>query len=632
LRPATFLSSHDAHHRHCQHPFLVSMTRIAAASAQPIEAGTRKWTWLKALVILLAGAYVFGPAIGGGWLWDDNQEVTENAVLRDPAGLVKIWTGAAGADYFPLKTTVQWFGWRMWGDSPAGYHALSIACHVLSAFLFWLLLVKLRRGPSATLGAFASGATVASPGRKPEAGVEWLGGLLFVVHPLVVESVAWAAELKNTLSLPLLLAAMIAYLDYDGLQVERLDPKALVTGRSRASALGSMRSTYFLSLGFFVLALLAKSSVAMFPLVILLYAWWQRGRIGRRDLMASLPFFAAALGLGLVTFWFQHHRAMQPAEIEVLAGGPLSRLAGAGLALAFYLGESLLPLRLSPIYPRWPIDPPALVQFAPWLGFALLTGWLWSQRAGRGRSVLFALGFFAINLLPVLGFVTFTYMKESWVADHFVYISLLGVIGLAVAALGRWRVPLAVPLVVAAALAWESRGYAAVFRNEDALWTYTIRQNPESLSAHYNLATYLGKRGESARAIGEFQAALRLRPAYVDAHNNLGNTLLQSGRLPEAIAQYEEALRLNPAYADARVGLGYALFQVHRIPEAIAQDEEVARLRPDSAIAHANLGNALAYAGRLAEAAAQYEDALRLNPNDARVRSNLNIVRQVLRQ
>jgi Flp pilus assembly protein TadD len=584
----------------------------------------QKWTWLKAAVILFAGAYVFGPAVGGGWLWDDNQEVTANAVLRDPDGLAKIWTGTAGADYFPLKTTVQWFAWRLWGDSPAGYHALSIALHVLSAFLFWRLLQKL-------------GLSLA-----------WLGGLLFVVHPLAVESVAWAAELKNTLSLPLLLVAMIAYVNHDRRLGEGGDGRpARPSPAARPSDSGGKRSRkgspapsakqagpnwLILSLVFFILAMLAKSSVVMFPFVILLYGWWRRGRVGAADLRASAPFFAVSLGLGLITFWFQHNRAMQPEQMLGLAGGPLSRTAGAGLALAFYLGKTVLPVGLLPIYPRWDIDPPSLAQFAPWLAFGILAGWLWTKRAGWGRDVLFGLGFFAINLLPVIGFVTITYMRITWVADHFAYLSLLGVIGLAVAGLGRLgpsaRVSTAVAVLVGAALAWESRGYAEVFRNEDVLWTYTLRRNPEAWSAHYNLGLYLAHHGQSERAAREFEEALRLRPAFVDARINYGNALISLGRLSEAEAQFKEGLRIDPSYLSAHVNLGLLYMMANRAPDAIPQFEEV--LRHNSALADVQgfLGDALLSQHRVPEAIAHYEESLRLKPDDDRIRANLNIARQ----
>jgi hypothetical protein len=159
---------------------------------------------------------------------------------------------------------------------------------------------------------------------------------VFAVHPLVVESVAWIAEQKNMVSLPPLLLAMAAYVDYDE--------------RRRAR-------DYLLTVVFFLAALLGKSSVVMFPVVLLLYAWWKRGRVSRRDCAASAVFFGLALLLGLVTVWFQQHRAIASGELAL--GGWLSRLAGAGLALAFYAGKCVLPVGLLPVSPRWPVIPPS---------------------------------------------------------------------------------------------------------------------------------------------------------------------------------------------------------------------------------------------------------------------------------
>jgi tetratricopeptide (TPR) repeat protein len=558
-------------------------------SPQAKSSGAERAAFLKAALIVLVGLCIYAPTLRGGWLWDDNQEVTENPVLPDPAGLVKIWGGTSGADYFPLKTSVQWLEWRLWGSRPAGYHAVSLALHLLGALLFWRLLRRLGLGEA------------------------WVGGLLFVAHPLAVESVAWVAELKNTLSLPLLLLAMTAYVDYDDRRV---------------------RGAYGLSLACFLLALLAKSSVVMFPLVILLHAWWRRRRIDGRDLAASAPFFALSLGLGLVTVWFQHHRAEQ-AEL-VLAGGFLSRLACAGLALTFYLGKCLWPAGLIPIYPRWVVDPPAAWQFAPWLAWGAGAAWLAARRTAWSRAVLFGLGFFVLNLLPALGFVTNTYMRITWAADHFAYLSLLGVIGLAVAALDRWRPRwpagrwAAVALAVAV-LAGQSRLYARIFHSEETLWTYTLQRNPAAWSAHYNLANHLAQRHELAAAAAHYEQTLRLQPGFADAHYNLGNTFLMEGKLAEAVGQYEETLRLDPNYANAHVGLGNVLMQANRLPEAMAQFEETLRLKPGFAEVHASLGNALYLSGRFPEAVAQYEEALRLKPGDFRTESNLETARRALR-
>jgi tetratricopeptide (TPR) repeat protein len=550
---------------------------------------------LAALLILAAGLWVYWPALHGGWVWDDVEEVTQNAVLRDPAGLARIWTAPAGADYFPLKTTVQWVEWRCWGDAPAGYHAVSIALHLLSALLFWRLLRQLGL-------RFA-----------------WVGGLLFAVHPLAVESVAWAAELKNTLSLALLLPAMILYLEFDqkGSGRECLNP-APGFQHSRPDPF------YWTSLLFFVLALLSKTSVAMFPAVILLHAWWRRDRIDRRDLRASAPFFAASLGLGLVTWSFQSQRAL--ASWTIPWGGPASRVAVAGLNLAFYLWKSLWPAGLLPVYPQWRVAPPALVQYLPWAGLALLVGWLWSRRATWGRGVLFGLGFFVLNLLPVLGFVPMAYLHLAWAADHLAYLPLLGLVGLAVAGLGRcafrpgmW----ALVAAAAAALAWQSRRQVPVFHDEATLWTRTLEGNPSAWLAHNNLGNLLVARGDADAGIRHFAAALRLYPDYAEAQYDWGLALALEGRLPEAVPHYEAALRLEPESAAIQTKLGNALLNLGRPAEAAIHYREALRRTPGNAEAEGNLGVALAQLGALPEAIGHEEAALRLDPGYLPGRVNL---------
>lgn len=572
--------------------------------------GPTPFTVLKAALIILAGAFIFGPTLRGGWLWDDNQEVTDNPVLPDPAGLAKIWAGTAGADYFPLKTTVQWFEWRLWGPNPAGYHAVSVALHLLSALLFWRLLRKLGLGAA------------------------WIGGLLFVVHPVAVESVAWAAELKNTLSLPFLLLAMIAYVQFDQNDQKGPGPKFLNSSDEFKNLGPGPFLFYWLSLLCFLLAMLAKSSVVMFPCVILLHAWWKRRRIGGRDLAASAPFFIISLILGAVTLWFQQHRAMHTEP--VVLGGLFSRLAGAGLALTFYLWKSVWPAGLSPIYPRWPVDPQSVLPWLPWLAAGAAGAWLWSARSGWGRTVIFGLGFFSLNLLPVLGFVAITYMRITWVADHFAYVSILGVIGLAVAVVDRAHAswPVGTWSCVALAvmvLTVESRRYAVVFRSEESLWTYTLQRNPRAWSAHYNLATRLAQRHELPEAVEHFEQTLRLKPEFTDAHYNLGNTYFLEGRLEEAVGQYAETLRLDPGYVDAHIGLGNIFMRENRLPDAIAQFEEVLRRKPGFAEIHASLGDAWYLAGRVPEAISQYEEALRLKPGDLRTLSHLETARRARR-
>jgi len=408
------------------------------ANPDPIAARAgRARTGLKAAAIAIAAFWVYSPVIRGGWLWDDSLEISDNAVLRDPGGLAKIWVAPAGWDYYPLKTTLQWVQWHLWHGDTAGYHLANIGLHALSALLLWRLLWKL-------------GAPLA-----------WWGGMLFAVHPLAVESVAWIAEFKNTLSLALVLLAMGAYVDFD----------ARTQDGRRLPVLAPI---------LFLAAMLSKSSVAMFPLVLLLYAWWRRGRITGRDLAKTAPFFVVAVVLGLVTVWFQHTRAIAGEYIPI--GGPASRVAGAGLEIGFYFLKCVLPVELMTIYPRLNLEPLSAVRFLPWVAVAAAAGWLWSRRASSwARGAAFALGSFAVNLVPVLGFIPMSYLRLSQVADHFAYLPLVSMAGLAAAGLGIWRrsprdggsplrtrLPIVCAAAACAALALESHRYAATFRSEAA--------------------------------------------------------------------------------------------------------------------------------------------------------------------
>jgi hypothetical protein len=436
-----------------------------------------------------------------------------------------------------------------------GYHATNLILHLASALLVWRLLGKF-------------GLRLA-----------WLGGFLFVIHPAVVESVAWISEFKNTLSLPFFLLSMCAWIDYE----ER--------GRSR---------DYFLALGLFVVAMLCKISMALFPLVILLYAWWKRGRIGWGDLKSAAPFFAVSLALSLTTVlagdWFREAHLQPVANPQI--GDFLTRLALAGQSISFYFSKCILPIKMLPIYPKWPVDPHSLISFLPWPVLVGVICWLWSNRATWGRHALLGLGFFLINLAPFIGFNSVTYMGFTWVMDHFLYLPLIGLIGLAIAALeeieGRisidrrpWLAGMAA--VAMALLGWESQVYAGMFVGPEKLWTYTLENNPTSWLAH----------------------------------NNLGNVLLETGRGPEAIDQYEESLQCNPNGVEAHSNLGFALEQTGHTAEAIENYKQALKFNPHFSIALSNLANVLSRTGRVQEAVTTYEQVLLVNPHDSDARANL---------
>ena len=255
-------------------------------------------TWSDLLIgcglILVVTAVVYWPAFHAGFVWDDDSMLTDNAAIKSPRGLYYIWCTTALPDYFPLTSTSLWAEWRLWGMRAWGYHLTNVLLHALSAMVLWRVLRRL-----SIAGA-------------------WLIAAIFAVHPVNVESVAWIAERKNVL-------AMVFY---------SLTWYAFVRGE-RLSEISSLKSQisnssrwYWLAVLFFLLALLSKTAVVMFPFALLLFAWWQRGRVTTRDFIRSAPFFALSLALGLVTMWFQSHRAIAGDVIQT--AGFWTRLAPVG--------------------------------------------------------------------------------------------------------------------------------------------------------------------------------------------------------------------------------------------------------------------------------------------------------------
>ena len=544
-------------------------------------------TLLKALVLALAAAWVYGPCLHGTWLWDDGLEIAHNPALTESDGWWRPWVHPEGMDYLPLKGTVQWVLWHLWGANPLGYHLANLGLHITSSLLVWRLLLVL-----GLRGAF-------------------LGGLLFAVHPLAVESVAWISELKNTLSLPPLLLSAVGIVGF-------------YRSGSRASWLGSLL--------LFAASLACKSSGVMFPFCILLYAWWLHRRVTARDLRKAAPFFALSLAMGVATVWFQSRRAIG-------AGGPGSptggRVTEAGFSIFQYLRQAVWPSGLAPIYPPYSGSVPGWI---PWAALAAILGLLWWRRGGFGRHALLGLGWFLLNLAPVLGVVPMAYSRISPRADHFAYLPLVGAVGLVVAALAaaqaRWEragAPPALPALAAAlvamaaalALAFASHAYAEAFTSEKALWGTAVRENPGAWLARSNLGRVLLEEGRADEAGAQLREAVRLKPDSAEAEANLGNALDALSAPGEAREHYRRAVALDPTFAGARFNLGLSLLKAGRASEASGEFRAALALEPGRAPAHNGLGLALAALGMRDEAAAEYRRAVELDPGLKEAHLNL---------
>ena len=304
-------------------------------------------------LIFCATLLAYLPAMRGEMLWDDSAHITRPDLQSLP-GLWRIWTvPGATQQYYPLLHSAFWLEHSIWGGDVVFYHLLNAALHALSA----CLVVKIVR----RLGL---------PGA-------WLAGLLFALHPLSVEAVAWISEQKSTLSGVFYFAAALAYLKFDD---------------------SRRRAPYWAAFGLFVAALLAKTVTAVLPGALLVIFWWQRGRVEwRRDVLPLLPFFAAGASAGLFTVWVEH--TLIGAGGSEFAFTAVQRMLLAGRVIWFYAAKTLWPVKLTFFYPRWNLDASVWWQYVFPAGFAVAAACLWFV-ARRNRGPLAALLIFAGSSVP----------------------------------------------------------------------------------------------------------------------------------------------------------------------------------------------------------------------------------------
>lgn len=549
-------------------------SRPPAAPRPGSDAATRAggFSWWPAAVVFLSALLVYGPALRGGFIWDDDGHVTKPA-LQSLGGLFRIWFEiGASQQYYPVLHTAFWVEHLFFGHSPTGYHVVNVLLHATVACLFARLLWRLR-----------------VPGA-------WLAAGLFALHPVCVESVAWISEQKNTLSAVWYLLAALAYLRFD-------------TTRQK--------SHYALATFLFLLALGSKTVTATLPAALLVIFWWQRGRLDwRRDVVPLLPWFALSIVAGLTTAWVEHR--VVGAENTDYELGPVERVLLASRIVFFYFSKLLLPLDLIFIYPRWTIDAGEPWQYLFLLGLVGLAVAAWRWRAHRGPIAVGLL--FVGTLFPALGFVNVYPFMFSFVADHFQYLASLAIFAGAgagaMALRARWpgatvSVATGTVCVVLGVLTWRQ---SHEYRDGETLYRATIAKNPGAWMAHNNLASELMRTRRAQEAIPHLEAAVRLNPRMAEPENNLGLALISLNRLADAIPHLERAIQIRPDYVFAHNNLGIALLNLRRFSEAEARLQAALRLKVDYPEAQMNLGLVYAQQDRAEQAIEHFANAARFRP------------------
>lgn len=556
------------------------------------------WTVANLLPVALIVAVTivaFAPTLGNDFVnWDDDVNLLNNEQYRGlwPKNIQWMFSTTHQGPYQPLAWLTFAVDYLIWGMKPVGYHLTSLLLHVAGAVVFYLIAARLLRlafGQRGSEGAMALSVSAC------------LAALIFAVHPLRVESVAWATERRDVLSGLFFLLSIWAYLRARTPRTEGPD-----------AAGGSL----VLPLLFFMAALLSKGTTLVLPIILLLLDVYPLRRLSgsvrnwfagpaREVWFEKLLFVIPAVLAG----WVAVKGQMQAgALLDLSERGIADRIAAAVYGPAFYLYKTLVPLGLSPLY-EWPVD------FSP-LGLPILLGGvalialtvLFVRFREHWPAGLVLWVAYLVFLAPVL--VPFQ-AGQHLAADRYSYLACTGWALLAGAfvalcwlrrgaLLGVGTAVLAALAVVAlAGLTFRQTG---VWRDTWAMWSYVLEVNPQCWHAHGGLGAELRRRGEYDKALDALEAALQINENSAEIHNNLGSVYSDLDRHADALPRFRSAIKLNPNLAAAYYNLGGSLAHMERLEEADEALAQAIELQPRFARAYHRLGDVLVTRAKHAEA------------------------------
>jgi tetratricopeptide (TPR) repeat protein len=555
------------------------------------------------LLIVFLTLLAFAPALRADFTnWDDHRNFKFNPNYRGLSGthLQWMWTTFHMGHYQPLSWMTLGLDYLIWGMNPAGYHLTSVLIHAAGAVVLFFVAGALLRS------AFG-----------PERPTEWgafMAALVFALHPLRVESVAWITERRDVVAGFFFLLTLLAYLRM---------------AREQEGG-GPWKRWLALSLVAFAASLLSKALGIALPAVLLALDVYPLKRFapGRRRavLLEKGCFLAVAAIDGLVML--QAMKSIQ--AVRPLSGYDLpARMMQASYGLTFYLWKTLVPLGLSPVYPLEPKMNPWEGRFLLCLAVVLSLGVAaWRLRA-RLPAFGIALFSYAVLVLPVLGIVVTGYQIA---ADRYSYLSCLPWAVAAGALVLRFHLPvspagraaMAGILLLLGGLTFRQSG---IWKDSWTLWHHVLDRDPSVAFAWNNLGGLKSATGDPEGALADFNEALRLDPTFANAYSNRGNVRLSRGDVAGAFADFDEAIRLKPGFADALSMRSAAWIVKGDLDRAVADATEALSRDPLTATAWTNRGLARMQKKDLDGAIADLTRALEIDPQTPGAYNNRGLAR-----
>ena len=512
---------------------------------------------IQLLLITVIVFLAYSNSLSNGFTnWDDDKYITSNPLITDVnyKNIMAIFGSFNLGNYHPLVLLSYMIEYHFFKLNPFIYHLDNLLLHICNSLLLFYFIFLLSKS------------TV----------VSFLTALLFGIHPLHVESVAWVTERKDVLFTFFYFSAGICYLLYKK---------------------GKGRSYYFIALFSFILSLLSKTMAVSLPLVLLLTDYLLERKNDIRMVGEKVPFFILSILFGILEIFAQRAEGFLRVEkTYALSQNLLIALKG----LVFYLKKTIYPVNLSAYYPYPRIE----IEVLSISGFIHIAGILtlgliiiYSKR--WTKDILFGSLFFVATILPVLQIIP---VGGAFVADRYMYIPSIGLFYLLGVAVNKiytmdgsysWTNRVLIVLfvgtvvVIFGVLTYRRN---AVWQSNETLWQDTVKKEPLASIAHNNLGNVYYYKRELDKALEEYQKALVLNPNYSLAHNNIGNVYFEKGDFNKAIKHYLQALEIEPDFKEANYNLGITYQKMGLFDKAIKAYKKVLEQSPEFYKAHYNLG------------------------------------------
>lgn len=547
------------------------------------------WAWILLFALTLAA---YAPAmLHGSFLWDDNEYITGNSFIKRFDGLYDIWfSPRLLPQYYPLAFSMYFVEYKLWGETAQGYVIVNVLLHLASACMVYKLLKKLNL-PGALLGA-----------------------ALFAVHPLAIESVAWIAERKNTLSMFFSLASILAY--------PGLTPGEKITP-------GKYKKQIVIATLLFLLALLGKPAAVVVPPMLLAILWWQNGKIRKSDMLVQGFWFLLSMASGiLVTYLEALKVATDPEPFNLSL---IDRLLISSRGWWFYMGKFAWPNPLSMIYPRWQIDAsqPWQYTFVAALLMVIVALWVFRKRFGLAPAVILLL--YTVAIGPTLGILNCSYFRLSFVADHFAYWALVPMVAAVGALLFHARTvavlshrgATVIACLLVTVLTVVAFDRCRTYSSPLVMWQDAVEKAPRSPGAWSLYGSTLMKMGRLPEAKKAFVTAYELPPHQIDDLGRIANICIIMGELDEAEQYAQKFLAALPKDTESLFLLGLLRYSQKRFDESVEAYLRADQLNPNDTRFITNAGVILFQTGQLPRAIDCFTKSLKRNPLNAKVHNIL---------